>query len=473
MNARNTRAAKTVICMVMMALCSGSSSGQSTGATLRLVPYPQQVEIQTGEFVPPKDLLLTHDQSQKEIGHVADTCIQDLAGIGFSASQGTPRAKAQAGSIELSLQNDPSLGQEGYRLKIESTVSISAATLDGLFWGTRTLLQLMHAGPQKGIPQLTIIDKPEFEYRGLLIDNARRFHTMDFHIDTIKRMAAFKLNRYQIHFSDHESYTLPSAAFPNLPTQNRHYTPEEIRRLVHVARQYHVMIVPEIDVPGHAGALLRGIKGLGCEGGGGKLCIGREETYEVLETLFTEIMGMIPGSYWHLGADEVSYDGTRCPRCAARMTQEDLKTGVQLYHYFINRMHGSVKGQGRQMFVWEGFSPTLDPEIDKDIMVCPFDVKHHGHMPSDYFKAGYRVLNTAWSPLYVADNLYMTTPEILARWSPYMFGAGRSPQPLAYWKKFKPEAYQGRIMGGQMCSWAIEEKAEEGLLFGTGPGFPN
>ena len=52
-----------------------------------------------------------------------------------------------------------------------------------------------------------------------------------------------------------------------------------------------------------------------------------------------------------------------------------------------------------------------------------------------------------------------------------MFGAGRSPQPLAYWKKFKPEAYRGKIMGGQMCSWDIEEKAEEGLLFGTGPGF--
>lgn len=54
-----------------------------------------------------------------------------------------------------------------------------------------------------------------------------------------------------------------------------------------------------------------------------------------------------------------------------------------------------------------------------------------------------------------------------------MFGAGRSPQPFAYWKKFKPEDYRGKIIGGQMCSWAIEEKAEEGLLFGTGPGFDN
>ena len=66
----------------------------------------------------------------------------------------------------------------------------------------------------------------------------------------------------------------------------------------------------------------------------------------------------------------------------------------------------------------------------------------------------------------------MTTPEMLARWSPYMFGAGRSPQPLAYWKKFQPGSLKpGQILGAQMCSWANEEKVEEGLLFGTGPGF--
>jgi hypothetical protein len=104
--------------------------------------------------------------------------------------------------------------------------------------------------------------------------------------------------------------------------------------------------------------------------------------------------------------------------------------------------------------------------------VCPFDVKFRGKMPSDYFNAGYKVLNTSWTPLYVADKLYMTTPEIIARWSPYMFGAGRSPQPFAYWKKFNPQDYRGKVLGGQVCSWATEQKAEDGLLFGAGPGFP-
>ena len=475
MNEMHTLTKVKLVCIAIMALSGTSLAEQPEAAKLKLVPYPQEVKFQKGVFIPLNDLVLVYDGANKEILKVADTIATDLAGIGFSVFHAEKPCTSDHSKIKLSIQKGQIPYKEGYRIEIDSNISITAALPDGLFWGTRTLLQLMHAGPGKDIPHLTIIDKPEFEYRGLMIDNARHFHSIDFHIETVKRMASYKLNRYQIHFSDHQSYTLPSKAFPSLPTKNRHYTTEEIEKLVDVARKYHVTIVPEIDVPGHSAALNRGIKGLECGGRGGsrKLCIGKEETYDVLEKLFSEIMEMMPGEYWHLGADEVRYDGTSCKHCAARMKQEKFDSGGQLFHYFINRMHGVVKGKGRKMLVWEGFSPTLDPKVDKDILVCPFDVKHKGHMPGDYFNAGYKVLNTAWSPLYVADNLYMTTPEIIARWSPYMFGAGRSPQPFRYWKKFNPETYRGKIVGAQMCSWDNEEKAEEGMLFGTGPGFDN
>lgn len=445
------------------------AAARAKDARLPLVPYPQQLEIGEGNYTPGNLLFLSHDDALSEL---ADTFVSDLTRIGFTASHGKTDPAKRADRIELVLREDQDLGQEGYRIKIDSGVAITAATREGLFWGTRTLLQLLHAGPEHDVPNLSIVDQPEFEYRGLMIDNARSFHSIEFHIETIKRLASFKLNRYQIHFSDHQSYTLPSVAFPGLPTEGRHHTVEEIARLMEVSRRYHVMVVPEIDVPGHSAALLSGIKNLDCGGGGGKLCIGREETYQSLEKLFSEIMEMMPGAYWHLGADEVIYGGTQCEHCVARMKSEKFEDGEQLFHYFINRMHGFVGGKGRQMLVWEGFSPILEPTIHKDIIVCPFDVKHAGKMPADYFNAGYKLLNTSWTPLYVADKLYMTTPEIMARWSPYMFGAGRSPQPFPYWKKFRPEDYRGKVHGGQVCSWATEEKAEEGLLFGTGPGFP-
>lgn len=458
----------------LITICSTSLSKEPDRTELALVPYPQEIKLLAGTFIPKKDLILSFKKDSREISQIAKTCVQDFQDIGFSASYGKSLPEDKSSTIKLVIQDDESLGKEGYRLTIHRDISISATTTDGLFWGTRTLMQLLQAGPQKEIPHLTITDKPEFGYRGLMIDNARKFHSLDFHIKTIKRLASLKLNRYHIHFSDNSSYTLPSKAFPELPTKDRHYTIENIKTLVGVARHYHVMIIPEIDVPGHAAALRRGIKGIGCTDNGkswNKLCIGNERTYDVLQKLFSEIMQMIPGDYWHLGADEVSYKGHTCKTCASRMKQNRLKDGKQLFNYFINRMHETVKSEGRTMLVWEGFSPTIEPKVSTDIIVCPFDIKNPGHMPSDYFKAGYSLLNTSWTPLYVADHLYMTTPEIIARWSPYMFGAGRSPQPFSYWKKFNKTTHQGKIIGAQVCSWNNEEKAEEGLLFGTGPGF--
>lgn len=440
--------------------------------SLPLVPYPQKVELKEGTFTPSAPLNLVY-APEGGIKEIADVLLSDLNESGYKVSREGGQSDPSSQRIELTLRKEPNLGKEGYELRIDKNVSITASSPDGLFWGTRTLLQLLHAGPGKSIPHCTISDKPEFAYRGLMIDNARNFHPIDFHIQMVKRLASFKINRYQIHFSDHESYTLPSELFPNLPTKDRHYTKAEIVRLVEVAKLYHVAIVPEIDVPGHAAALLKGIKDLGCDVGGDKICIGQETSYQSLEKLFSEVMGMIPGDYWHLGADEVSYSGTRCKSCLARMESEQFKEEDQLFNYFINRMNRFLKSQGRQVLVWEGFSPTVEPLVDRDILVCPFDVKKAGKMPVDYLKAGYQLLNTSWSPLYVADKTSMTTPEDLARWSPYMFGAGRSPHPFQYWKKFDPADYPQKIIGAQVCSWDIEEKAQEGLLFGTGPGFPD
>jgi hexosaminidase len=452
---------------------------KNNNSIIPLNPHPQEIEFKEGTFIPRSEFVFIYDEDLAELRQIANTSGIDLEIAGFTVSPTNSTSSNNTCKVNLVLRDDSSLGEEGYRLIVGLAISIAATTTRGLFWGTRTLLQLLHAGPNQEVPYLVITDRPEFEYRGVMIDNARNFHSLEFHIETIKKMSSFKLNKYQIHFSDNESYTLPSSAFPSLPTPDKHYTTDQIKQLVKVANDYHITIVPEIDVPGHAKALTLSMKQLACsdtptDTTTGKLCIGSEHTYDTLETLFTEVMDMIPGDYWHLGADEVGYDdqaNCTCRECLKRMKIESLNEGDQLYHYFINRMHNFVKNNDRKMLVWEGFKPTGNPRIAKDIIVCPFDVKHKGCMPENYFDAGYRVLNTSWTPLYIADKIYMTTPEIMARWSPYMFGAGRSPQPYAYWKKFAPKDLQKQIIGAQICTWDIEEKAEAGLLFGTGPGY--
>jgi hexosaminidase len=381
-------------------------------------------------------------------------------------------------AIEMSVTEpmDVALGGEGYRLRVSDKIHIAANTSDGIFWASRTLLQLLVNGPGHGVPTLDVEDTPSYGYRGIMMDAARNHHSLDFHLEMVRRMSSYKLNHYMIHFSDNESYTLPSVRYPELPTGGMHYTREEIELLVETARRYHVTIVPSIDVPGHAAALVRGIPALGFSPNPRAINIAQEETYYILQDLFDEVMSMFPGAYWHLGADEIRFpDLQEAPDRSYRawMKERNLKTGGQLLNYFINRMHVYVQSKGKKMLVWEGFDPAQQPQVHRDIIVCPFDVKFDGRMPRDYIKAGYRLLNTSWSPLYIANKIYMTTPEIMALWTPYMFGAGRSPQPFRYWKKLTPEDVTTEIIGAQMCSWGNEAAAEWGMFFGDMPGYPD
>jgi hexosaminidase len=448
-------------------------TGLADGDLPPLVPWPREIAFLGGGWQAPRELAV-HGNLDASLGvhQIARLVAKELEDAGFVL---TSEEEAPRLHLQLISENDAAAHpskDETYTLTIRDGIVIQATAPRGLFWGTRTALQLLAEGPGRRLPQLRITDGPAFGYRGLLIDVAREFHNLDFHRRMIKALASYKLNVYHLHFSDDQSYTLPSKAFPELPTPGCHYSREEIAELCRVAEAHQVTLVPEIDVPGHVGALTRALPGFWCDHAQeppGVLCLGNEATYEMLETLFAEVMEMLPGPYWHLGADEVRYQAYQgCSRCASRMAELGLTDIHGLYNRFINRMNAFVKAQGRQMFVWEGFRPDSEPTVDQDIVVFPFDVKFEGMMPDDYLEGGYRLINTAWSPLYVAG-ISMTTPEDMARWTPDLFGAGRAPTPPKYWHRL---ADVSQILGGQVCSWANEEEAEWGLLLGEGPGFP-
>ena len=440
-----------------------------TLARPKLVPWPREITFDGGQLTPGRALWLARGE-QGAAAQVAETFAADLAHLGYAP---TTLPEGDACPLTLAVESDEALGPEGYRLTVSGEgISLVGATERGLFWGTRTALQLLSGGPGAALPWLRIADEPQVGYRGLLIDTARQFHSLAFHEEMIRVLASYKMNAYQIHFSDDQSYTLPSRAYPQLPTAERSYSIAELRRLAEVAAAYQVTIVPEIDLPGHSKALTSALPELWCDHRNeppGVVCLGQERSYDILRTLMAETMEWLPGPYWHLGADEVryrEYDGCTC--CAAAIAELGLG-GIQgLYHRFINRMNAFIKAQGRRTFIWEGFVPGSEPIVDKDIVVFPFDVKFRGRLPADYAREGYALMNASWSPLYIAGQS-MTTPEDMALWHPRLFGAGRSPTPPKYWLRLPAEA---SLLGGQMCCWENEERAERGLLLGVGPGFP-
>ncbi|MDO8586411.1 MAG: beta-N-acetylhexosaminidase [Armatimonadota bacterium] len=427
-----------------------------------LVPWPQKITMRAGSFTAPARLSIEVAGKTPAGRRVADTFAYDLREIGFAPVL-TTRATPTGARIVLRLADDRSLGAEGYRLSVDGGIRITAATEAGLFWGTRTALQLLAKGPGRPVPYLSISDKPLLPFRASMVDVARQFHTIGFHRQMVKRLASCKLNVYHIHFSDDQSYTLPSEKYPSLPTPGRHYSKDELKGLVRLAARYHVTILPEVDMPGHSEALSRAVPEIACrETPGQPICPSSNRSFEILKNLITEAADIFPGPYFHIGADEVNFAmWDNCPDCRARKVSENLKDNESLYNWFINRVNRFVRSKGRRTIVWTGFKPTVRPAIDKNVLVDQWDNGYAN--PTDLLAAGYDLLNASSTPLYVVRD-WASPPEMIAEWDVWHFGPVTAPLPYVPPKIAPTE----RLKGVCFCSWENSESVQDAILFGIG-----
>ncbi len=140
------------------------------------------------------------------------------------------------------------------------------------------------------------------------------------------------------------------------------YTQDDIRELVAYAKARYITILPEIEMPGHAGGALSVYPEFSCFGGPydrdsglmGIFCPGNEAAFTFLQNILTEVASLFPGKYVHIGGDEVG-KGTwaKCPKCQARIKQEGLKNTNELQSYFVKRIERFVNGQGRTLIGWD------------------------------------------------------------------------------------------------------------------------
>jgi hexosaminidase len=438
---------------------------------LKLIPWPSEIEVYESSLRLPKNIEFVNIPED-----LAEIFSGDLKALGFSFD-------SKESALMIEFNENGSLGKEEYSLFFEnSTIKIEASCATGLFWSTRTVLQLFSDGPDSGVPFLKIHDKPVYEFRGCMADVARKPHSLTFHRMMIKRLADLKMNFYHIHLSDNEAFAMSSSRYPGLPTEGFALSSEEYKEIVEFAAKNHIEIIPEIDVPGHANILCREIPDLLCKGekSAKTICAGSEKSYEILEEIICETMDVFPGKYFHFGADEVFFvDGNmesldvpwaRCPVCQELMRKENLDDLKSLYHYFIIRLNEIVKTHGRRSIIWEGFDLNVKPEIPKDILIDQFE--NYYALPQDLLNAGYELINASWTPLYVTrSGEFMTAPEEMAKWNAEYFGKGKAPKAFKY--MLKAEENLDHIKGVCICSWVNEERMEEGLLFGTGKGYPD
>jgi hexosaminidase len=260
-----------------------------------------------------------------------------------------------------------------------------------------------------------------------------------------------------LHLSDGESFTFPSTAYPQIATKDRHYSLRELRDLETFARDRGVSIVPELEVPGHATALVQAVPQIFASRSGSRneICAGREDTYKALDTLVGEMCDVFRSTpYFHIGADEVDKGGwNNCADTKAYMAAHKIADTEELYRHFLVRMNEIVKKHGKKTIVWEGFAKGGKIEIPRDITVMAYEIRYY--LPNELVKDGYNVINASWTPLYVV-NSNCRPPEEIYAWNVFQFK-------VVYAKATDPGVNvtpTPQVLGAQMCAWEQVQELE-------------
>lgn len=361
----------------------------SSGQNLSLIPIPQSVLEQKGQFViSPKTTISTAQQGEA-MDWVIGYLNQHLQNRLGSALPVQTASKAKPRSIRFML-NPAAFKEEAYKLNVTPReILISAGSEAGLFYAVQTLIQLF---PDKkgalAVPAVIIEDQPAFSYRGMHLDVGRHFFPVSFIKQYIDIMARYKMNRFHWHLTEDQGWRIEIKKYPKLQEiaayrdetlighysdqphkydgkrYGGYYTQEEIREVVEYARERFITIIPEIELPGHAQAAVAAYPELGCTGKPIKpatkwgvfedVFCPSETTFSFLEDVLKEVMDLFPSEYIHIGGDECPKTQWKTSPVAQEVIKrEGLKDEHELQSYFIRRIEKFLNANGRQIIGWD------------------------------------------------------------------------------------------------------------------------
>ncbi|WP_052848743.1 beta-N-acetylhexosaminidase [Streptomyces avicenniae] len=369
-----------------------------------------------------------------EADRLADELDADRAGRG-------PRD----GDVVLKLDKGADTGAEGYRIDTEDhRVTVTARTQAGVFYGTRTVVQAVRSAG--GLPQGTIEDRPDRPQRGLLLDTARKPFTADWIEDRLREMADLKLNQLQLHFSDDQGFRIESESHPEVVSDD-HLTKDEVRGIIDLADDLHITVIPEIDSPGHLGAVLEAypqfqLRSASGEEPRGAVNIADQDAGELIDDLLREYADLFPGDYVHVGGDEyvaVTADDPEAtyPDLAreARDRFGDDATVRDLATAWINDRAAAVRDADRTPQVWnDGMHAGGQVQPDHERQVTYWTGREIGARPPlEYLEGDWKLLNLSSEYLYYVLGepngfTYPTGERIFEEWTPAVL-RGTEPVP--------------------------------------------
>lgn len=378
-------------------------------------------------------------------------------------------------------------GAGAYTLVVSpARIGLRAASADGLFSGAGSIVQLAAGlgngrGADVAIPAMAIEDSPRMSWRGLMLDESRHFFGKAVVKELLDTMAYLKMNRFHWHLTDEPGWRIEIRRYPRLTeigatgdssdpkAAPAFYTQTDIRELVAYAEQRHIMIVPEIDFPGHATAATRAYPEL--SGGGAGKWSGftfnpaRETTYQFMTGVLQEIAALFPGPYIHIGGDEVSYgnqDWNSDPEIVRFTRDHGLKDATALEGYAVRRVAAIAHNLGKIAIGWD--------EIARDGVIADGSIAmwwHHERpeVLQNLLVRGYSVILCPRLPCYF-DFVQTDTHQVGRRWkgayvdlhSVYRFPDFETGEAL-------PAANAPGVVGIEACEWTEVIQDRDRLCF--------
>lgn len=371
--------------------------GCDAGRPVSVIPVPVKVDARPGCFTLTSATTLVAAPGAEVVARQFADLVAPATGMRLRVVSSGGGASRIVLRVDASLER---LGPEGYMLDVApGRVTMRAPAAAGLFYAMQSFRQLLppdieRRAPVRGVswvaPAVHIEDQPRFAWRGSHLDVSRHFMPVEFVKKWLDLMALQKLNRFHWHLTDDQGWRLALPRFPKLAEvggwrrrtlrgpftddtakwqweDRRHggvYTPDDVREVVAYAAARHIVVVPEIEMPGHATALVAAYPALGTTGvvteaqqwwGWSQDVLNADSTtVAFLQDVLTDVLALFPSPWIHVGGDEVPkklWDTS--PRIQSRRAALGLNDSHALQSWFIRQMDAWLVSRGRRLIGWD------------------------------------------------------------------------------------------------------------------------
>lgn len=412
-----------------------------------VIPELKEWKGKEGAFVPSADMRVVY--ADEALRAVAEAFAADYGQM-FGAAPETVQGKPSEGDIYFTLKKDKKLGREGYAIRVDRYVTVSAPEVVGAYWATRTLLQMSEQTEDHQLPKGQLRDWPDYAMRGFMMDCGRKFIPMSYMRDLVKMMAYYKMNTLQVHLNDngfkqffghdwgrtYAAFRLECDTYPGLTARDGYYTKREFIDFQEEAASRFVEIIPEIDAPAHTLAFTQYKPEIGSkEYGMDHLDLFNPETYKFMDGLFKEYLEgdkpVFRGPRVHIGTDEYS---------------NKKKDVVEKFRAFTDHYIRLVESYGKQACVWGALTHAAGetPVKSENVIMSAW---YNGYAdPKEMVRQGYKLISIPDGLVYIVPAAgyyydYLNTQYLYEQWTPAHVG------------KAVFEEKDPAILGGMFAVW--------------------